>query len=388
MRECVLMGMILPLSWRVEAKKPPKWGRQTTKEEKEELEKEKHTPGKKEKMGRSQIKHERSPGRYAGRDKPGGVEEKGKRCGKSYIAHEDECHIGDVDKPKKGKSQDPKSKKKPRTKTVKPKGAKPQKQELPPVPKLREKREKKPRFVNSPEGGEGQLIGEGYLANGEDGVYAIGAASNQHRIYFPRVVDQAQAQYLSSAIAAVMGLASPEDYLFQNTPISQRVGTGHQIVPFTELDQVQLKRLASTSPEVAGYFVHAVLTRHDSVVGQDFNNMVMRRDGRVMVLHYGGTLLWTDLGKRRTDGMSPDRLTELETLRDPEINWQAASVFSGLSEQDITSAITEYLGRAEDEFILELVDAARFSPEDRAEIGKGLIARKHLLESMVGEQHE
>jgi hypothetical protein len=382
------MGMILPLSWRVEAKKPPKWGRQSTKEEKEELEKEKHTPGKKEKMGRSKIKHERSPGRYAGRDKPGGVEEKGKRCGKSYIAHEDECHIGDVDKPKKGHEKDPKSKKKPRTKTVKPKGAKPPKNELPPVPKLREKREKKPRFVNSPEGGEGQLVGEGYLANGEDGVYAIGAASNQHRIYFPRVVDQAQAQYLSSAIAAVMGLASPEDYLFRNTPISQRVGTGHQIVPFAELDQVQLRRAAKTDPDVAGYFIHAVLTRHDSVVGQDFSNMVMRRDGRVMVLHYGGTLLWTDLGKRRTDGMSPDRLTELETLRSPEINWQAASVFSGLSDQAITSAITEYLGRVEDEFILELVDAARFSPEDRAEIGTGLVARKHLLESMVGEQHE
>ncbi len=378
------MGLVLPLSWRVEAKKPPKWGRQTTKEEKEELEKEKHTPGKKTKMGRSQIKHERSPGRYAGRDKPGGVEEKGKRCGKSYIAHEDECHIGDVDKPKKGSKTDPKSKKKPRTKTVKPPAAKPKKSDLPPVPKLREKREKKPRFVNSPEGGEGQLIGEGYLANGEDGVYAIGAASNQHRIYFPRVVDQAQAQYLSSAIAAVMGLASPEDYLFRNTPISQRVGTGHQIVPFTELDQVQLKRLASTNPEVAGYFVHAVLTRHDSVVGQDFNNMVMRRDGRVMVLHYGGTLLWTDLGKRRTDGMSPDRLTELETLRSPDINWQAASVFAGLSDQAITSAITEYLGRVEDEFILELVDACRFSPEDRAEIGTGLIARKNLLESLGG----
>lgn len=382
------MGVILPLSWRVEAKKPAKWGRQTTKEEKEELTKEKHTPGKKAKRGRSQIEHERTQDRYAGRSKPGGVEEKGKRCGKSYIAHEDECHIGDVDKPKKGHEEDPKSKKKPRTKTVKPKNVKTQKSGLPPTPKMREQREKKPRFVNSPEGGEGQLIGEGYLANGEDGVYAIGAASNQHRIYFPRVVDQAQAQYLSSAIAAVMGLASPEDYLFQNTPINQRIGVGHKIEPFTELDEWQLKKLSRTNPEVAGYFVHAVLTRHDSVVGQDFSNMVMRRDGRVMVLHYGGTLLWTDLGKRRTDGMSPDRLTELETLRSSEINWQAASVFSGLSDQAITSAIIEYLGRVEDEFILELVDACRFSPEDRAEIGTGLVARKHLLEAMVGEQHE
>jgi hypothetical protein len=86
--------------------------------------------------------------------------------------------------------------------------------------------------------------------------------------------------------------------------------------------------------------------------------------------------------------MSPDRLTELETLRSPKINWQAASVFGGLSDQAITSAITEYLGRVEDDFILDLVDAARFSPEDRAEIGTGLVARKNLLESMVGERNE
>ncbi len=381
------MELAMLLSWEVEAKKPPKWGRQTTKEEKEEQQKEKHTPGKKKKRGRSQIKMEPAPGRYAGRSKPGTIEEKGKRCGKSYIAKEDECHIDENELIEKGHEKEPKAPKKPRTKTIKPKGRKPKKSELPPVPKLREKREKKPRFVNSPEGGKGELVGQGYLSSGEDGLYAIQNASNVHRIYFPRVADQAQAQYLSSAIAAIMGLASPEDYLFRNTPISQRIGTGHPITPFTELDEWQLKRLARTNPEVAGYFVHAVLTRHDSVVGQNFNNMVMRRDGRIMVMHFGGTLLWTDLGKRRTDGMSPDKLVEFETLRSPKINWQAAAVFGSLSEQAISSAITEYLSHIEDEFILELVDAAKFSPEDRAEIGTGLISRKHLLES-IGEHHE
>jgi len=106
-----------------------------------------------------------------------------------------------------------------------------------------------------------------------------------------------------------------------------------------------------------------------------------------MVLHFGGTLLWTDWGKRRTDGMSPDRLLELQTLRSPDINWQAASVFGSLSDQAIGAAVSRYLAPVEDQDILDLVDAARFSPEDRAEIGKGLIARKHLLESMAGGNH-
>lgn len=378
------MSLVHRLSWKVEAKKPPKWGRKTTKEEEEERKREKHTPGKKKKRGRSKIKHE--PGRYAGRSKPGTAEEKGKRCGKSYIPKEDACHIGEVKAPKKGQHEAVKAPKKPRTRTVKPKTQKPKKAQIPPTPILKVEKERKPRLVNSPEGGKGELVRDGYLANGEDGVYALQDSALPHRIYFPRVTDQAQAQYVTSGIADLMGLVSPEDYLFRNSP-SRRIGTGHEIQPFVELDEWRLKKLSQTNPDLAGYFVHAVLTRHDSVVGEDFNNMVMRRDGRLMVLHFGGTLLWTDLGKRRTDGMSPDRLLELQTLRSPDINWQAASVFGSLSDQAIGAAVSRYLAPVEDQDILDLVDAARFSPEDRAEIGKGLIARKHLLESMAGGNH-
>lgn len=369
------------LSWKVEAKEPPKWGRKTTKEEKEEQKKEKHTPGKKKKRGRTKIKFD--PGEYAGRSKPGTAEEKGKRCGKSYIAKEDVCHVGEQKPPKKGEKKDVKAPKRPRTRKVKPPESKPKRAQLPPVPELREEKEKKPRFVNSPEGGKGELVRDGYLDNGQDGIYAMQDSKLPHRIYFPRVTDQAQAQYVSSGIADLMGLTSPEDYLFRNSP-SRRIGAGHEMQPFVDLDAWRLKKMAQTDPDVAGYFVHSVLTRHEGVIGEDFDNMVLRRDGKLMVLHFGGTLLWTEQGKRRTDGMSPDKLTECQTLRSPELNWQAASVFGSLSDEAIEAAVAKYLEPVEEKDILDLVDAARFSPEDRAEIGKGLIARKRLLENGSG----
>ncbi len=379
------MTLVQRLTWVVEGKKPPKWGRETTKEELEEIKKEKHTPGKKKKKGRSQIKHE--PGRYAGRSKPKTGQEKGKRCGKSYIAKEDECSIGKPDPLKKGDPQKDKAPKKPRTPTVKPKRVAPDLALQPPTPELREQQEVRPKMLVSPEGGKGMLIGDAYLHTQEDGMYDMQESQAPHRVYFPRAVDQAQAQYVSSAIADLMGLASPEDYLFRD-PGSNRVAVGHPVPMFTEMDELQLKQLAQRDPDVAGYFVHSVLVRHDGVVGENFDNMVLRKDNRVTVLHLGGTLLWDILGKRRNDGMSPEQLPELQTLRSQETNWQASVVFGTLSDEQISQAIATYLVPVEDSDILDLVDAAKFSPEDRAEIGKGLIARKQLLEAMTRVSHE
>ncbi len=382
------MDLVHRLHW-VVAKKPPKWGRKTTKEEREEQLKEKHTPGKKKKMGRQQI--EAPKGKYGDKIRPDVKKlEKGKRCGKSYIAKEDECNVG-KHKPEKGtKHPADKAPKKPRTRKPKPQEAKPKVGErLPPVPQLREQRNPLPKRVNSPEGGKGLLVDSGYLSNGRDGVYELeGDPENPHRIYFPKLVDQAQAQYVTSAIADLMGLVSPEDYLFRNTPFSKRIGAGHPMQPYAEMDEWQLKQLAKRgNDDIAAWFIHSVLTRHDDVIGRSYDNMVMRPDGRLMVLHFGGSLLWDSLGKRRLDGMSPDKLGELEYYRTPDYNWEAASIFQPLPTEAITKAVREHLATVEEQDILDLVEAARFQPEDRNEIGGGLIARKRLLESQVGEPH-
>jgi hypothetical protein len=374
------MDLAQRLSWRVTADEPPKWGRRTTEEEKEEMQKEKHTPGKKKKRGRSQITFEPSPGRYAGRDRPGTAEEKGKRCGKSYIAKEDECHQDETELKESGQKQ-PDPPKKPRTKKGVPHGRIPKTAKQPGTPGERYQQEGAPEVVSSPEGGNGLLVSDGYLPDGSDGIYDMTTGNKPHRIYFPRIVDQAAAQFVSSGIADLMKLASHEDYFFRNEPTDQ-VAAGHPVLPFVELDEWQLSKLASKLPDIGGWLVHSVLVRNDTVMGTQFDNMVLLKNGRPTVLHFGGTLLWTSMGNRRPDGMSPAALPELQNLRSSETNWQAAVVFGPLTDEQVVSSIKKYLVPVKEKDILDLVDSAKFAPDDRAEIGKGLIERKRLLESM------
>jgi len=64
------------------------------------------------------------------------------------------------------------------------------------------------------------------------------------------------------------------------------------------------------------------------------------------------------------------------------LNWDAAAVFGQLTEEQIASAINKYLAPVKEKDILDLVDASKFAPDDRAEIGKGLVERKRLLEAV------
>jgi hypothetical protein len=86
--------------------------------------------------------------------------------------------------------------------------------------------------------------------------------------------------------------------------------------------------------------------------------------------------------------MSPEALPELQSLRASEVSWNAAAVFGKLTDEQVIAAVQDYLAQVNEEEILDLVDASKFAPDDRAEIGKGLIMRKRMLETMAGEDHE
>jgi len=368
------MHLAKNLIWKIIADNPPKWGKKTTKEDLEKLHRTKHTPGKKKKRGRSQHKD-----KYSKEFRE--HLEKGKKCGNSYIAKEDECHQDEVDLPEGKKAEEANPPKRPRVKKDTPHHRVPKKAKQPGGQKERFQTPGAPKYVSSPKGGNGVLRSSGYLSGNIDGIYDMESSPKPHRIYFPEIMDQAAAQYVSSAIADMMGLSVHDDYLFRNER-SDQVAAGHAVLPFSELDELQLKKLVKNSPDIAGWFVHSVLVRHDDAIGADFNNIVLLDTGKPSILHFGGTLLWASSGLRRADGMLPDALPELENFRTFETNWQAATVFGDLEEKSIISAINTYLSPVTEKDILDVVDAASFSPEDRIEIGKGIISRKRLLESL------
>jgi hypothetical protein len=373
------VDLIHLLSWKVTAKEPSKWGRRTTDEEKEEMQKEKHTPGKKKKRGRSQHIDKYSEELTENL-------EKGKRCGDSYIAKEDECHQNeyDVDEGSGGKLEN--SPKKPRVQKRVPHGRLPKTAKQPGMPEERFQQPGAPEQIETPENGVGQKVGNGYLADGTDGIYEVEKSTRPHRVYFPAIVDQAASQYLCSGIADLMKLASHVDYFYKNKPTNQ-VGAGHEMLPFTELDEMQLGKLAQTNPDIAGWFVHSVLVRNETPTGDQFDNMVLLKNGRPTIRYFGGCLLWTEMGNRRPGGMSPEALPELQELRSSEMNWNAAAVFGKLTDEQVAAAIKQYLEQVREKDILDLVDASKFAPDDRSEIGKGLVMRKRMLESLAGEDH-
>lgn len=373
------MDLVHQLSWKVTAKEPTKWGRRTTDEESEDMQKEKHTPGKKKKRGRSQHLDEYS------KDLAENLE-RGKRCGKSFIAKEDDCHQNENDIDEGSGGEQETAPKKPRVKKGVPHGRIPKTMKQADTPGERFQEAGAPEQVETPEDGMAQLAGEGYLADGTDGIYDTESNSKPHRIYFPAIVDQAASQYLCSGIADLMQLASHVDYLFRNSTTDQ-VGAGHEMLPFVELDELQLGKLAQTNPDIAGWFVHSVLVRNETPTGANFDNMVLLKNGRPTIRHFGGCLLWTEMGSRRPDGMSPEALPELQGLRSSELSWNSAAVFGKLTDEQVLAGIQQYLTQVNEKDILDLVDASEFAPDDRAEIGKGLILRKRLLESMVGEDH-
>jgi hypothetical protein len=243
-----------------------------------------------------------------------------------------------------------------------------------------------PEQIETPENGVGQKVGNGYLADGTDGIYEVEKSTRPHRVYFPAIVDQAASQYLCSGIADLMKLASHVDYFYKNKPTNQ-VGAGHEMLPFTELDEMQLGKLAQTNPDIAGWFVHSVLVRNETPTGDQFDNMVLLKNGRPTIRYFGGCLLWTEMGNRRPGGMSPEALPELQELRSSEMNWNAAAVFGKLTDEQVAAAIKQYLEQVREKDILDLVDASKFAPDDRSEIGKGLVMRKRMLESLAGEDH-
>jgi hypothetical protein len=194
MRYLSLIGQFLPragyvvdlihqLSWKVTAKEPSKWGRRTTDEEQEEMQKEKHTPGKKEKKGRSQHldKYSKDLAENLSR---------GKRCGDSYIAKEDECHQGDLDLDEGSGGKLENAPKKPRVQKGVPHGRLPKTSQQPGTPEERWQDAGAPQQVETPQNGIGQLVGEGYLSDGTDGIYDIEKGYAPHRLYFPAIVDQ------------------------------------------------------------------------------------------------------------------------------------------------------------------------------------------------------
>lgn len=125
-----------------------------------------------------------------------------------------------------------------------------------------------------------------------------------------------------------------------------------------------------------GFAVDAWLNNYDAV-GLVYDNMVMVGDEPVRV-DPGGALLFRAQGKDKADQLTLE-VTQIDSLRDPQTNAQAASVYGSMTDEQLAES-AQLVANITPEKINELVDKHFFGDEETANFLKErLIARRENL---------
>lgn len=111
----------------------------------------------------------------------------------------------------------------------------------------------------------------------------------------------------------------------------------------------------------AGFAMDAWLSNWDSV-GLEYDNLMMDADQNPVRVDPGGALLYRAMGSPK-GGLFSDTVGETETLRDAGMNPQAAKIFGGMSNQDISDAIAATVNKVDLDKANALIDELPFSSD-------------------------
>ncbi|WNL63667.1 ADP-ribosyltransferase [Aeromonas phage ST4] len=186
---------------------------------------------------------------------------------------------------------------------------------------------------------------------------------------FPADQDTAKAEVLAAKLYTALGLNAQDAKLVTK---DGKVGIASR---WQEVKKVTPQELAKTPGVLAGFAADAWLANWD-VVGLGFDNLQVDEKGNAMRVDAGGSLMYRAQGGKKAFG---DTVTELDSLRDKKLNPQAAAVFGGMSQADITASVAK-VAQISDAQIRILVNS--HGPGTKAErkaLADTLIARKNDL---------
>lgn len=83
-----------------------------------------------------------------------------------------------------------------------------------------------------------------------------------------------------------------------------------------------------------GFVADALLGNWD-VVGLNYDNVLVTKDGRVVRIDNGGSLRYRAQGAKKAASQWSGDLAELDSMRDPSVNPSAAMVFVGMKDEEI-----------------------------------------------------
>lgn len=250
-----------------------------------------------------------------------------------------------------------------------------------------------PVDVPSPTSGEVGGHSVGTLAGYTKTTGALGSnpggsftAPNGTKYYVkaPKTDDHARNEVLANDLYRVAGVSVPDvDLVHLNGEISGKTGLGvrSKIVGGTSLSSntVIPDNMSAARKDLA---VHAWLGNWD-VVGADNTNLRFDNGGKPIVIDSGGSLLYRAQGKEKHNfGPTVD---ELDTLRDPSKNPNAAAVFQYTTGKELRDG-AERVKAITPEQIDQMVADAGFSGDKAAKLSSTLKARRQdVIKRVLGE---
>lgn len=189
----------------------------------------------------------------------------------------------------------------------------------------------------------------------------------KYYVKFSKSPDHAANEVLASKLYNLAGSLTPMTSM-ANT--EQGLGIASEWMDDSKQAPLHYESIKAQAAEDFG--VHAWLANWDSV-GLSYDNQAIV-NGKLATVDVGGSLLYRAQGSPKAFGST---VSEWDTLRDPEINPQAASVFGGMTSDQLAAAANK-VAQISDEAIHKMVD--QYGPESKKEeLKKTLIARKNEI---------
>lgn len=178
----------------------------------------------------------------------------------------------------------------------------------------------------------------------------------------PKSDDHAKNEVLANQLYAAAGIEVPqvEFALLDGGPIVGKTGLGvkSKVIDGTSNLSTMIKDPAFKKKLHQGFAVDAWLGNWD-VAGLGYDNIITDQSGNPVRIDAGGSLLFRAQGMSKGNAFSSE-VKEIDTLRNPSINPSAATVYEGITDDEIREGVAR-VEAITPEQIDSLVDQAGFT---------------------------
>lgn len=191
-------------------------------------------------------------------------------------------------------------------------------------------------------------------------------------VKFPDSVDNARNEALTAALYRLVGIDSTE---YRLVTINGREGIASRWVDGLVKDADALQSGKPTGI-FDGFGADAWLANRD-VIGQTYDNLKLLGN-RAIRVDTGGGLRYRAQGGLKGEQFG-DTVVEIDSMRDPRYNAQAASVFGKMTKAQLDDSVRRVLAVSDDDIRRAVDEWGPLDPKEREQLVARLLARKRDL---------